>query len=94
MVRAIEMAQQPEQHVEDDDRPRIADMGEVVDRRPADIHAHVLRIDRDEILLRPRQRIVKPQAHAKRLLPAGRGDRLVFCKGKERTASASLKASR
>ena len=41
VVGAIEMAQQPEQHVEDDDRPRIADMGEVVDRRAADIHAHV-----------------------------------------------------
>ena len=37
------MPQQPEQHVEHDHRPRIADMGEVVDRRPAHIHAHVLR---------------------------------------------------
>ena len=61
VLGAIEMAQQPEQHVEDDDRPRIADMGEVVDRRAADIHAHVGRIDRDEILLRPRQRVVEPQ---------------------------------
>ena len=38
---AIEMAQQPEQHVEHDDRPGVADMGEVVDRGPADIDAHV-----------------------------------------------------
>ena len=34
VVGAVEMAQQPEQHVEHDDRPRIADMGEVIDRRP------------------------------------------------------------
>ncbi len=40
VLGAVEVAQQPEQHVEDDDRPRIADMGEVVDRRPAHIHAH------------------------------------------------------
>ena len=40
VVGAVEMAQQAEQHVEHDDRPRIADMGEVVDRRPAHIHAH------------------------------------------------------
>ena len=43
VVRAIELAQQPVEHVEDDHRPRIADMGEVVDRRAADIHAHELR---------------------------------------------------
>ena len=48
VVVAIDMPQQPEQHVEHDDRPRIADMGKVVDRRTADIHAHVVRIDRRE----------------------------------------------
>ena len=56
---AVEVAQQPEQHVEHDDRARIADMGEVVDRRPADIHAHVLRIERHERPLFLRQRIVE-----------------------------------
>ena len=37
VVRAVDVAQEPEQHVEDDDRPGVADMGEVVDRRAADI---------------------------------------------------------
>ena len=86
------MAEQPEQHVEDDQRPRVADMGEVVDRRPADIHAHVRRIDRDEVLLRPRQRVVQPQAHAE-LLARRPGDRLVLM-DEARTASASVGASR
>ena len=62
VVVAVEVAQQPEQHVEDDDRPRVADMGEVVDRRAADIHAHIVGIDRGKSLLRPRQRVVEPQA--------------------------------
>jgi hypothetical protein len=51
------MAQQPEQHVEHDHRPRIADMGVVIDRRPADIHADILVIDRLELFLGPRQRV-------------------------------------
>ena len=59
VLRAIEMPQQAEQHVEDDDRARVADMGEVVDRRPADIHAHVRGIERNEGFLLPRQRIVE-----------------------------------
>ena len=41
MLGAVEMPQQPEQHVEDDHWPRVADMGEVIDRRAADIHPHV-----------------------------------------------------
>ena len=57
------MAQQAIEHVEDDDRPRIADMGEVVDRRPAHIHAHVLRIDRREDFLLARKRIVERESH-------------------------------
>ena len=60
-VFAVEMTQQPVEHVEDDRRAGIADMGVVVDRRPADIHAHMVRVDRDEVLLRPRQRVVDPQ---------------------------------
>ena len=94
VLRPVEMAEQPEEHVEDDQRPRIADMGEVVDRRPADIHAHVRRIDRDEILLRPRQRVVQLQTHAETnpLPPAGRSS--LSWKGQARTASASTCASR
>ena len=37
VIRAVDMAQKPEQHVEDDDRPGVADMRVVVDGRPADI---------------------------------------------------------
>ena len=48
VVGAVEVPQQPEQHVEHDDRPCIADMGEVVDRRAAHIHAHVCGIERAE----------------------------------------------
>ena len=64
VVGAIDMAQQPEQHVEDDDRPRVADMGEVVDRRPAHIHAHVVPIDRHKRPLLARQRIVELELHS------------------------------
>ena len=56
---AVEVPQQPEQHVEHDDGARVADMGEVIDRRPADIHAHVLGIERHKAALFPGQRIVK-----------------------------------
>ena len=63
VLGAIEMAQQPKQHVEHDHRPRVADMGEVVDRRPAHIHAHALGIDRGEDPLLARQRIVEFQFH-------------------------------
>ena len=77
VVRPVEVPEQAEQHVEDDQRPGVADMGEVVDRRPADVHAHVRRIDRNEVILRPRQRVVKHQTHAETCpSPAGRGSRL------------------
>ena len=63
VLLAVEMPQQPEQHVEHDDRARIADMGEVIDRRPADIHAHVVGIERHESALFPGQGIVEAQFH-------------------------------
>ena len=63
VLRPVEMPQQAEQHVEHDDRARIADMGEVVDRRPAHIHAHARRIERGELPLLARQRIVEPELH-------------------------------
>ena len=37
-----EPLQEPKQHVEDDHRPGVADMGKVVDRRTADIDPHVI----------------------------------------------------
>ncbi len=61
VIRPIDMAQQPVQHIKDDCRACVADMGEVVDRRTTDIHAHFFRIDRDKHLLRPRQRVVELQ---------------------------------
>ena len=81
VVLAVEVPEQPEQHVEDDDRPRIADMGEVVDGRAADIHAHIVRIDGDKILLRPRQRVVEPQAlrRFRHKLPLGLLAWALFC---------------
>ncbi len=63
VVGAVEMAQQPEQHVEHDDRARIADMGKVIDRRPAHIHPHPRGIDRRERTLRARQGVVQRQLH-------------------------------
>ena len=63
MLRPIEMAQQPEQHVKHDDGPGIADMGEIIDRGAADIHAHVRRIEGFEVLLLAGERIIKAQSH-------------------------------
>ena len=91
----IEMAQQPEQHVEDDDRARVADVGEIVDRRPAHIHAHAplgfreaqLPIERHEIALLARQRIVELQLH--RTPSAGRGVHFIQF-GKRRPQPASI----
>ncbi len=62
VVLAIEMAQETVKNVENDGRTRIADMGIVVDCRPAHIHAHLVRIDGDEVLFGPRERVVDPEA--------------------------------
>ena len=59
----IEPLQQPVEHVEHDDGARIADMREVVNRRPAHIEAHMLRVERLERLLGARQRVVDDQGH-------------------------------
>ena len=89
VVGAVEVPQQAEQHVEHDDRPRIADMGEVVDRRPAHIHAHARGIDRGEHPLLARQRIVELELHdnsiPRRLLARA----LLYLDG-EKTAAASV----
>jgi len=69
MGLAIDMPEQPVEHVEDDHRPGIADMREVVDRRAADIHAHILRVDRCELRLFTGQRIVEPERGAHRKSP-------------------------
>ena len=63
MIRPVEVAEQPEQHVEHDERARIADMREVVNGRAADIHAHALGIERLENFLLPGPGIVKLECH-------------------------------
>ena len=50
MIFAVHMAQQPVQYVKYDDRARVAQMGAIIDRRPADIHPHILVIDGRENL--------------------------------------------
>ena len=55
----VEVAQQPVEHVEHDHGPRIADMGEVVHRRPAHIDADIPGIERPERLLLATERVVK-----------------------------------
>ena len=57
----IEHAQQPGQHVEHHHGAGVADMGAVIDRRPADIHAHMAGIERGETLALPRQAVVQAQ---------------------------------
>ncbi len=64
MVRAVKVLQKPEQHVEHDERARVADMGEIVDRRAADVHAHALvKIERLENVLLLCTGIVKLECH-------------------------------
>jgi hypothetical protein len=54
------MLQQPVEHVEHHHGPRIAQMRAIVDRGAADIHAHVLRVDRLQPFHPPRHRIAQP----------------------------------
>ena len=59
----VDMPQQPEQNVEHDHRAGIADMGEVVDGRTADVHPHIRRIERPQRLLFLRQGVVQAKFH-------------------------------
>ena len=54
---------QPVEHVEHHHRPGVADMGAVIDGGTAHIHAHVLGIEGDEILLRPRKGVIELYSH-------------------------------
>ncbi len=62
MALAVEMAQEPEQHVEHDDRPGVADMGEIIDGGAADVETYGLRVDRSEIFLAAGEGVVETQA--------------------------------
>src|SRR3546814_13777432 len=55
----IAATQHARQHIEDNDRPGVADMRVAVDRRPADVHRHLLGIKRDEFFLVAGKRVVK-----------------------------------
>ena len=71
VVRAVDMTQQSEQQVENDDRPSVADMGVVIDRRAANVEPDRAWVDRREILLAAGQRVIKAQRHRRlRRLPA------------------------
>ncbi len=63
VVLAIQPAQQAEQHVERHHRPGVADVREVVDRRPADIHRHSVWVDRNEVPLLAGHGVVQAQVH-------------------------------
>ena len=53
MTLAIDRPQKPEQHVKNNHRPRIANMGVIVNSRATDIHPHLRGIDRLKQLLAP-----------------------------------------
>jgi hypothetical protein len=72
MTRAIDRAQQPEQRVEHDDRPGVADMGLVIDRRTADIEPDIRAIERDERNAAAPHRVGKCQIDHQAASPARR----------------------
>ena len=63
VIGPIQLPQQPEQHIEDNNGASIADMGVVIDRWSADIHADVAGIVRDKILFSAIQRVIEAQIH-------------------------------
>ena len=58
---AVDLPKKSEKNVENDKWSSVADMREVINRRPADIHPHGIGIDWREDLLRPGQRIEELQ---------------------------------
>ena len=66
MGLAIDVTQQPVENIEHDDRARIANMGKIINGRAADIHAHIISIDRRKFRLFACQGIVEfeAQGHA------------------------------
>src|ERR1700733_8377203 len=67
MVGAIDVPQESEEHVEHDDRPGVADMGEVIDRGPADVETHRPWVDWRKILLATGKGVVETQPRLRRL---------------------------
>ena len=73
-------AQQPRQHVEHHHRPGIAQMREIINRRPADIHAHMIGIDWPKRLAHAGEAIVEAElGHEGRSMgPKGSGRKRAF----------------
>ena len=70
VIGAINMAQEPEQHVEHHHGPRIAQMRAVIDGGAADIHPHIRRIDGRKTLFAAGARIVQTKCgHRGPVLP-------------------------
>ncbi|MNE72982.1 hypothetical protein D3C80_1689640 [compost metagenome] len=63
VVFTVDIPQYTIQHVEHDHRARIADMSKIIHGRAADIHAHVLFINRRKSSLFAGQGVVKFQVH-------------------------------
>ena len=70
MAGAIGVAQEAEEHVEDKNRARIADVGTIVDRRAANIKTQVMGIDRRKIHLAPMERVIESQDHPDPSVPS------------------------
>ena len=96
MILPVTMAQEPVQHVEHDDGPRIADVGVVVDGGAADVHPHVLLVDRPELLLAAGQRVPELERHRARVPVTGlAGPALAFSGGeREKRPAAGAMPSR
>ncbi|MNK64870.1 hypothetical protein D3C87_841540 [compost metagenome] len=69
MVFAKDVAQQPVENIEHDDRAGIADMGKIIDGRTADIHAHIVSVDRRKFRFFACECIVKFQAQGHAAVP-------------------------
>ena len=59
MIFAIGMAEQPIEHIENDRRPRVADMRAVIDGGAADIEAHIRGIERRKRLFLARGGVIE-----------------------------------
>ena len=57
----VALAQEPEEDVEDDERPGVADVDALVDGGAADVEAHPLGVERLEALLLSRQGVVEEE---------------------------------
>jgi hypothetical protein len=92
VIRAVDVPQQAVEHVEHHDRPRIAQMRPVIDGGAADIHPHVLVVQRRKRLFPAGFRVVQADGghglvpKGKAVSPAGPVSLVLTRKRKERPA--------